>query len=67
LLKNGLLAITRSDVQGHVEQWDVFTVEAPFSNSGVSFKTGDLVAYLRKVRGNDLNIAMQFRHLQRLP
>ena len=66
-LNNGRLAITRTDVQGHVEEWDVFTVMTPFSAGSLQFGAGDLVAYLRKERGSDFNAATQFRHLQRLP
>ena len=66
-LNNGRLAITRADVQGHVEEWDVFTVVTPFAAGSLQFGTGDLVAYLRKERGSDFNAATQFRHLQRLP
>jgi hypothetical protein len=66
-LSNGRLAITRTDVQGHVEEWEVFTVMTPFAAGNLQFGAGDLVAYLRKERGSDFNAATQFRHLQRLP
>ena len=63
----GRIVISRTDVTNHLEEWDVFTVLAPFTHRGVAFKTGDLVAYLRREKGNDFNIASSFRHLQRLP
>jgi len=63
----GRLSISRTDVQGHVEEWEVFVVEQPFDLAGVQFKVGDLVAYLRKLRNGNANIASAFRHLRRLP
>jgi hypothetical protein len=67
LSKDGRLVITRTDVQGHIEEWDLFTVTAPFTFGGIQFNKGELVGYVRKERGNDSNMATQFRHLRRLP
>lgn len=63
---DGRLAISRTDVQNHVEEWEVFSVVTPFDVHGIHFDTGDLVQYLRRERGNDFNAATMFRHLQRL-
>lgn len=49
------------------EEWDIFVVEKPFEFVNISFAAGDLVAYLRRSKGNDLNVSTVFRHLQRLP
>jgi len=66
-LSSSRIGVTRTDVQNHIEQWDVFFVAKPFAFGDVQFSTGDLVAYLRKENGNDVGIASQFRHLKRLP
>ncbi|RYF30650.1 MAG: tetratricopeptide repeat protein [Comamonadaceae bacterium] len=66
LSKSGRLTITRTDIEGHLEEWDAFTVTKPFSSHGVSFGAGDVVTYMRKHRGNDREVASEFRHLQRL-
>ena len=67
LLRDGRLKIDRTDVQGHVEEWDVFLVEIPLRAGTITINSGDLVAYLRREKGNDLNVATMFRHLQKLP
>jgi hypothetical protein len=64
----GKLTLTRSDIPGHVEQWDVFVIETPFAIAGVTFQPGDLIQYLRKYPGPDTDgYAIEFRHLKRLP
>lgn len=63
----GQLKVTRTDVPDHIEEWEVFVVERGFNVSSVQFEPGDLVAYLRRERGNDVGAATQFRHLRRLP
>jgi hypothetical protein len=63
----GRVVVARTDVANHVEAWDIFLVTAPFLFDGVAFSAGDLVAYVREENGNDLGMATQFRHLQRLP
>ena len=62
----GRLAITRTDVAGHVEEWEVFVVTSAFEVQRFRFDVGDLVQYLRRERGNEFNAATTFRHLQRL-
>ena len=66
LLEEGRIAVTRTDVAGHVEEWDVFTVTRPFVLQEVTFAEGDLAAYIRRENGNAVGAATQFRHLQRL-
>lgn len=66
LREGGRLVVHRSDVQGHVEEWDIFVVSQDFTLYGITFKTGDLLQYMRRERGNEFNAATQFRHLQAL-
>lgn len=66
VFKDGIIKITRTDVKNHIEEWSVFTVTKPFEMYKIKFKTGDLVAYIRKENGNEFNVATQFRHLQKL-
>lgn len=66
LRNDGLVAVTRSDVKNHIEEWEMFIVEEAFSMSGIQFAKGDLLTYLRRVNGNDYNAATAFRHLTRL-
>lgn len=66
-LRDGRLQTTHRDAPGEREEWDVFFVEKPFEFSNVRFSQGDLVAYLRYQKNNNLNVATVFRHLQRLP
>jgi hypothetical protein len=63
----GRLGITRTDVPGHVEEWEVFVVTSAFDVKGFQFRVGDIIQYLRRERGNEFNAATMFRHLQRLP
>lgn len=67
MVRDGLLKISRTDVQDHVEEWEIFVVVKAFEFAGIQFKTGDLTAHRRRERGNDFNAATTFRHLQRLP
>jgi len=67
LLRPGRIAVTRTDIANHIEEWDVFFVNTPFSFDDVQFSSGDLVAYVRRESGNDVGAATQFRHLKRLP
>lgn len=67
LAKDGVVKISRTDVQGHIEEWEIFIVVKVFEIAAVQFKAGDLLAYLRRERGNDFNASTVFRHLQRLP
>lgn len=63
----GQLEVTRTDVGGHLEGWDVFVVDQTFSEGRFTFAVGDLLQYRRKSVGNQLNAAVAFRHLRRLP
>ncbi len=63
----GQLEVTRTDVDGHLEGWDVFVVDQTFSEGRFTFVVGDLLQYRRKSVGNQLNAAVAFRHLRRLP
>ena len=67
MLKDGRLSVSRTDVDNHVEEWDVFIVKDDFEVQGHRFRQGDLVEYLRREKGNEYNAAMMFRHLRRLP
>lgn len=66
LLRDGRISVTRTDVINHIEEWDVYTVIAPFSFHDVQFNSGDLIAYVRRENGNEVGAATQFRHLKRL-
>lgn len=63
----GQLEVTRTDVDGHLEGWDVFVVEQAFSHGRFAFAVGDLLQYRRKYPGNQLNAAVAFRQLKRPP
>lgn len=67
MIRDGRLSIRRSDVANHVEEWDMFVATADFEARGLQVKQGDLLGYMRKVPGNDWNIASMFWHLQKLP
>lgn len=66
LLPNGRLKIARSDVPNHFEEWEIFVVESSFKIHGIDFVSGDLVGYLRRAPGNEINASSMFRHLKRL-
>jgi hypothetical protein len=66
LLREGRVGITRTDVAGHVEEWDVHVAMEDLVGENLSIERGDLVAFLRKERGNEINAATEFRHLRRL-
>lgn len=67
MVRPGRVAITRTDMPNHQEEWELFKVTTAFTASHVRFEAGDLLAYLRKEPGNPHGAATQFRHLQRLP
>jgi len=67
LIGEGRVRVARTDLKNYVEEWDVFIATADFIASGLEVRKGDLVSYLRKEYGNDLNAALSFRHLKRLP
>ncbi len=68
VLPGGNIRITRTDVPEAWEEWEIYQVVTPFTFQplGKSFGQGDLLAYRRVSQGNRLNIAEQFRHLQRM-
>lgn len=66
LPRNGRIIVTRTDVDNHIEEWDVYTVITSFSANEVEFEKEDLLAYLRKAKGNNVNASTQFRHWKRL-
>lgn len=66
MIRDGRLSIRRSDVENHVEEWDMFVATADFEARGLHVKQGELIGYLRKLPGNDWNIASTFWHLQKL-
>lgn len=65
-LPNGRIKILRTDVPEHFEEWELFAVQSPFEYFSIQFTAGDLVAYLRREPGNEINAVTTFRHLQRL-
>lgn len=67
LIRDGRLNVSRTDVENHVEEWDAFLATTDFDASGLQVKQGDLICFLRKERGNDLNISATFWHLKKLP
>lgn len=67
LMRDGRVSINRTDVESHIEEWDMYTVTSPFSVHGFNFSAGDLLAYNRRDNGNELGIATEFRHLKKLP
>lgn len=66
LRDGGRLVVHRSDVPGHIEEWDTYAVTEDFTMYGITFKAGDLLQYMRRGRGNEFNATTQFRHLQAL-
>lgn len=66
MLSNGRLKVTRTDDKDHVEEWDVYVATKAFAALNLQVKAGDLIAYLRREKDNDVNAATEFRHLQRL-
>jgi tetratricopeptide (TPR) repeat protein len=66
LLRDGRLKVSRTDVANHIEEWDLFVATANFQAQGLQVNAGDLIGYLRRERGNELNVATTFWHLQRL-
>lgn len=66
VLQNGRVKITRTDVPAAIEEWEFYRVQKAFAFFGIQFLVGDLVSYLRREPGNELNVASTFRHLQAL-
>jgi hypothetical protein len=65
-LSNGRIKISRTDVPTHFEEWEMHVVARPFEHSAVAFAPGDLVAYLRRQPGAEIDAALVFRHLRPL-
>lgn len=64
--QEGRVAITRTDVVNHIEEWDIYIVQKDFSAYGVNFNAGDLAAFLRKAANNNIGATVQFRHLKKV-
>lgn len=62
----GRLVHARADPAAQADEWEVFVVETAFDFVGVSFRPGDLIAYLRKTPGVARSYAVRFRHLRKL-
>lgn len=62
----GRLKVTRSDINDHVEEWDVYSVTRSFQSLNMEIKAGDVVAFKRRDKDNDFNASTEFRHLQPL-
>jgi hypothetical protein len=66
MVADGRLKVTRADLKDYLEEWDVYVVTKGFQALNMEIKAGDLVAYLRRDKDNDVNAGTEFRHLQRL-
>ena len=66
MVSDGRIRVTRSDNKDYIEEWDVYVVTRSFQALNMEIKAGDLIAYLRRDKDNDVNAATEFRHLQRL-
>jgi hypothetical protein len=66
MIADGRLKVARSDVKDYLEEWDVYTVTRSFQALNMEIKAGDLIAFLRRDKDNDVNAATEFRHLQRM-
>ncbi len=66
MISDGRLKVTRSDVKDYIEEWDVYAVTKSFQALNMEIRAGDLIAYLRRSKNNDVNASTEFRHLQRL-
>lgn len=67
LVRPGRIAVNRTDVTNHIEEWDTYVVTASFQINEFKFEKGELVQYLRRTQKNKFNASSQFRHLKRLP
>ena len=63
---DGRLKVSRSDIKDYVEEWDVYSVTRSFQSLNMEIKAGDLVAFKRRDKDNDVNATTEFRHLQPL-
>ena len=66
MLREGRVRVTRSDVDGQIES-DIFVVTEPFQVRDLKLEAGELIAYVRRQHGSELNAATEFHHLRRLP
>jgi hypothetical protein len=67
MIRDGRLNVSRTDVESHIEEWDIFVAKSDFQTAGIQIKMGDLIGYHRKYRSNAFNASLAFRHLQKLP
>jgi hypothetical protein len=66
MIADGRLQVTRTDGSEHIEEWDIYAATRTFRALSMEIKAGDLIAYLRRTKDNDVNASTEFRHLQRL-
>jgi hypothetical protein len=66
MLRDGRVRVTRTDVELQIES-DIFVVTEPFQVRDLKLQAGELVAYVRRENGGELNTATEFQHLRRLP
>ena len=66
MLRNGRVRVTRTDIDEHIES-DIFVVTEPFQVRDLKLQPGELIAYVRRQNGSELNAATEFQHLRRLP
>jgi hypothetical protein len=66
MLRDGRVRVTGSDVDGQIES-DIFIVTEPFEVRDLKLQPGELIAYVRRQNGSELNAATEFQHLRRLP
>ena len=66
MLRDGRVRVTRTDIDEHIES-DIFVVTEPFQVRELKLQPGELIAYVRRQNGSELNAATEFQHLRRLP
>jgi hypothetical protein len=66
MIEKGRMAVSSKANAKHIEEWDALLVKSSFEQYGVKYMPGDLIMYLRKTADNQTNIAIEFRHLQKL-
>jgi Tetratricopeptide repeat len=66
MIGDGRLKVSRTDVENHIEEWDIFVATSDFQTAGIQIKIGDLIGYQRVFRGNKYNASLAFWHLQKL-
>jgi hypothetical protein len=66
MLPKGRIKVTSAETNDPLEEWDLYKAVKPFQVLNLAIAAGDLVAYHRWDKDNDVNAATEFRHLQRL-